>query len=164
MAQLLGSQGLWQHQICRDTDCFCCRSYDPIRVFFRASYSWPSEDPSGQSFSIAPPFRPLEGSLAWDPSQLFSTSGTQKGALAGVLLCSSVSQAFDGPASVLFICGCWRVGRERLGCWLHPLRVAQQHRLASMAAWLSSTGISHHSSLPSHPFHLSLRSQQQPSN
>ena len=38
--------------------------------------------------------------------------------------------------------------RERLWCWLHPLRVTQQHRLASMAAWLSSTGIFHHNLLP----------------
>ena len=28
--------------------------------------------------------------------------------------------------------------------WLHPLCVTQQYGLASMAAWLSSTGISHH--------------------
>ena len=41
--------------------------------------------------------------------------------------------------------------RERLWCWLHPLRVTQQHRLASMAAWLSSTGISHHDLLPHIP-------------
>ena len=34
--------------------------------------------------------------------------------LGGVLLCSSVSQAFDGPASLFFSCRCWRVGGERL--------------------------------------------------
>ena len=46
--------------------------------------------------------------------------------------------------------------RERLWCWLHPLRVTQQHRLASMAAWLSSTGIFHHNLLPHIPsIHLS---------
>ena len=31
--QLLGSQGPWQSQACRDTDCLSHRSYDPIRVF-----------------------------------------------------------------------------------------------------------------------------------
>ena len=31
----------------------------------------------------------------------------------GVLLCRSVYQAFDGPASLLFSCRCWHVGRER---------------------------------------------------
>ena len=36
-------------------------------------------------------------------------------------------------------------GRERLWLWLHPLCVTQQYHLASMVAWLSSTGISHHS-------------------
>ena len=32
-----------------------------------------------------------------------------------------------------------------------PLRMTQQDRLASMAAWLSSTGISHHNPLPHVP-------------
>ena len=40
---------------------------------------------------------------------------------------------------------------ERLWSWLHPLHLTQQHRLASMAAWLSSTGISHHRLLPHTP-------------
>ena len=40
---------------------------------------------------------------------------------------------------------------ERLCRWLHPLRVTQQCRLASVAAWLSSTGISHHHLLPHIP-------------
>ena len=61
-----------------------------------------------------------------------------------------MSQAFDGSVSLLLSCR-WRVGRERPWCWLHPLRVTQQYRLASMAAWLSSTGISHHSLLPHIP-------------
>ena len=30
----------------------------------------------------------------------------------GVLLCSSLCQAFDGPTSLLFSCQCWCVGRE----------------------------------------------------
>ena len=34
--------------------------------------------------------------------------------LAGVLLWSSVHQAFDGPASLLFSCRCWHVGREAM--------------------------------------------------
>ena len=39
--------------------------------------------------------------------------------------------------------------------------MTQQYRLASMAAWLSSTGISHHNLLPHIPPDLSLHSQQQ---
>ena len=62
-----------------------------------------------------------------------------------------IRQVFDGPASLLFSCWCWHVGRERLWLWLHPLRMTQQYRLASMAAWLSSTGISHYSVLPHIP-------------
>ena len=41
-------------------------------------------------------------------------------------------------------------GEKRLW-WLHPLHMTQQYRLASMAAWLSSTSISHHSLLPHIP-------------
>ena len=37
--QLLGLPGLWWHQMCRDTDCFHCRSHGPIRVFFWTSSS-----------------------------------------------------------------------------------------------------------------------------
>ena len=37
-----------------------------------------------------------------------------------------------------------------------PLHVTQQYRLASMVAWLSSTGISHHDLLPIPSIHLSI--------
>ena len=71
--------------------------------------------------------------------------------MAGVLLCSSVPQVFEGPASLLFNCPCWHVGRERLWLWLYPLCLTLQYRLASMAAWLSATGISHHNLFPRIP-------------
>ena len=71
--------------------------------------------------------------------------------LAGVLLCSSVHWVFDGPVSLFFSCWCWCVGRERPWRWLHPLRMTQQYRLASVAAWLSSTGIFHHDLLSHTP-------------
>ena len=85
MAQLLGLQGPWRHQVCRDMDYLCCRSYGPIRVFSRASCSWRSEGLFGQSFSIAPSvqtlrrlsclssfsldrhIRHLQGQPRWDP-------------------------------------------------------------------------------------------------
>ena len=47
-------------------------------------------------------------------------------------------------------------GRERLWWWLQSLLMTQQYCLASMASWLSSTGISH---VPL----VCLSSQQQPS-
>ena len=61
VAQLLGLQGPWQHQVCRDTDCLHHRSYGPIWVFFQASCSWPSEGLFGQSFSVALPIQALRG-------------------------------------------------------------------------------------------------------
>ena len=61
VAQLLDLWGPWWHQVCRDTDCLCRRSYGPIRVFFQASCSWWSEGLFGQSFSVAPPIQALRG-------------------------------------------------------------------------------------------------------
>ena len=118
-------------------------------------------------------FRRLKGSLAWGPSLclvhqahkapppptdsggvLLCSSAHQslKGAPWVALLCSATCLGFDGPASLLFSCQCWPVGWERLWGWLQPLRVTQHYRLASMAAWRSSTGISHHSLLPHIPW------------
>ena len=94
-------------------------------------------------------------SLVWRISHLNEHPGW-------VLLCSSVHHVFDGPASLLFSCQCWCLGRERLWYWPHPLCVTRQYRLASVAAWLSSTGISHHNLLPHLPV-ICLYSQQQPS-
>ena len=59
--QLLGLWEPWWHQVCRDTDCLCHRSYGLFRVFFPASCSWRSEGLFGQSFSIIPPVQALRG-------------------------------------------------------------------------------------------------------
>ena len=48
------------------------------------------------------------------------------------------------------------MGRERLWGCFHPLHMTQQYCLFSMAAWLSSTGNSHHNPLLHFPsIHLS---------
>ena len=126
--QLLGSQGPWRRQVCRDTDCLCPRRYDPIRVFLWASCSWPSEDIFGQSFFITPPVQAFRGppclgsfSVVWrirhiepppPPPQagvLLCRAARQalgRGTLGGVLPCRSARQAFDGRASLLFSCRC----------------------------------------------------------
>ena len=58
---LLGLRGPWQHQVCRDTDCFHRRNYGPFRVFFWVSCRWQSKGFFGQSFSIPPPIQALRG-------------------------------------------------------------------------------------------------------
>ena len=85
--------------------------------------------------------------------------------LGGVLLCRSAGQAVKGAPWVrsYSIVQCFRslmsqplycsaadagVLGERLWRWRHPLHMTQQYRLASMASWLSSTGIAHHNLLP----------------
>ena len=56
VAQLLSLQGPWWSQVGKDMDCLRCRSYVPIRVFFRASCSWQSK-----GLSLAPPVQALRG-------------------------------------------------------------------------------------------------------
>jgi len=134
----------------------------PWPVFFRASCNWWSESPFGHSFSVAPPVQALRGLTCLGSFSVFRCIRHIEGRpLAGVLLCSSVYQAFDGPVSLLSSCQCWPVREERLWWWLHSLCMTQQYCLASLAAWLSSTGISHHDLLPHIPS-TRLCSQQQP--
>ena len=155
---LLGLRGHCRCQVCRDMDCLCRRSCGPIRVFFWASCSWWSEGLFGQSFSVALPIQALRGlprlesfSIVWrvchieGPPWLGSYSVVQciRCLMGQLLYCSAVFAGLWGERGYLW----W---------WLHPLHVTQQHRLASMAAWLSSTGISHHSLFPYIPLiHLS---------
>ena len=46
--------------------------------------------------------------------------------------------------SLLVNCPIWRVGRERLQWWLHPVYMIQHYCLVPMAALLSCKGISYH--------------------
>ena len=113
------------------------------------SSSWRSEGLFGQCFSIALPIQALRGLPCLGPfSVVWRVRHIEEPTLGGVLLCSSVSQAFDGPASLFFSCCCWPVGGERLWWWIHCLHMTQQYHLASMDARLSSTGISHQNLLP----------------
>ena len=59
--QLLGWQGPWQCQVCRDIDCLLHRNYGSVRVLLRASGSWQSEGLFGHSFSIVLPVQALRG-------------------------------------------------------------------------------------------------------
>ena len=81
--------------------------------------------------------------------------------MGGVLLCSSVCQAFGGPASLMFSCWYFRVERERLWWWLHLLRVTHLydfHGCLALFHWHFQPRSS-----PLHPLYPSLHSQQQPS-
>ena len=158
----------------------------PIRDFFLAACSWRSEGLFGPSLSIALPVQALRGLSCLGalprPTLLgcFAHQACSGGPLTGVLLCRSAHQALKGAPwvgsySVVQclsrlvgqpVCSAAYAGmrRERLWWWLHPLRVTQQYHLASMAAWLSSTGDFPSRSHPSPPLVLSLHSQQQPSH
>ena len=138
---------LW-HQVCRDTDCLSHRRCGPTRV----SVSWWSEGHFGWFFSILPTVQALRGlpclgsfSVVWYIRHIEGRP-TDRGPTL-----SSMRQAFDGPASLSFSCQCWCVGSQRLWWWLHPLHMTQQCPLASMAARLSCTGISHYNLLPHIP-------------
>ena len=169
--QLLGLRGPWRCQVCRDTDCLCSRSYGPIRVFFRASNSWLSEGLFGQSFSIAPSIqalrrlpclgsypvvqriRHIEGPPPWLGSysvdqHVRHLKGHPGWGSYSVVQCVRhlMGQPFYCPAADIGMC------RERsYGDGSTPLCVTQHYHLASTAAWLSSTSISHHYLLPHIP-------------
>ena len=166
MVQLLGLQEPWRRQLCGDTDCLHHRSYGPIRVFFRASGSWQSEGLFGQSFSIAPPIQALRGLPCLGSfSVVQHIRHIEEAPLAGVLLCRSAHQSLKG-APWVGSCSVVQCVRHLMGQPLYcsvadagvweergygdgsTPHMTQQYRLASMASWLSSTGISHHSLLP----------------
>ena len=140
------------------------------------SCSWRSEGLFSQSFSVAPPIQALRGisclgsfsvvppirhiegppwlgsySVDWRIRHLKGHPGW--GPTVVQCVWYLIAQAL-----LLFSCQCWRVERERLWWWLHPLPMTQLYRLASMAARLSSTGISHHELLPPYPLDPSLQS------
>ena len=108
-AWLLGTLAVPSAQ---DMDCLHHKSFGAISVFFQASCCCRSEPLFGQSFSVALPVQ--ESFLAWGPSVFRRVRHTKGPPLPGVLLCSSVHQAFVGAASLLFGYQCWRVGREWL--------------------------------------------------
>ena len=143
-------------------DCLRCKTYDPIRVFFRASCSWRSEGLFGQSFSIALPIQELRGlpclrsfsvsqhvrhieGLPWLGSY---SVHRQVRPLVGQPLCCSAA-------------GAGSVGSERLWWWLHPLHVTQRYGLASMASQVSYHRHFLPQSPPSRPLNPPLHSQQQ---
>ena len=162
--QLLDLQGPWRCQACRETDCLCCRSNGPIRVFFQASCSWQSEGLFGQSFSVPLPIQALRGLPCL---RSFSRSGHQ--ALQGapwVGFYSVVQRItlFDGPASLLFIqLPMLACGETEAMVMVPPL----MHDSAVSPCFLVCLAFLHWHFLlgspPSHPLNLSLHSQQQPS-
>ena len=92
----------------------------------------------GQSFSIAPPIQALRGLPCLGS---YSVVQCIRHLMDQPLYCSAANA------------GVWG---ERLWWWLHLVRVTQQFHLASVAAWLSSTSISHHHLFPHTPsIHLS---------
>ena len=91
-----GSCGPWPCQVCREAIGHRCRRYGSILV----PGSCCSKDLSGWSFYVAQPSRHSKGSPGWGPSLLLSPAGTQRAALAGVLLCCWAQQALKGLRSL----------------------------------------------------------------
>ena len=152
VALQLGLQGPWQHRVCKDTDSLCHRSYGPIRIFFQASCSWRSEGLFGQSFSVAPPIQELRGLLCLGSFSVVLGVRHREGPswLGSYSVVQCVRHSRGQP-----LCCSAAIAAMVLA---HPLCMTQQYCLASMAAWLSSTGISR-SLLPHIPsVRLSLQS------
>ena len=91
-------------------------------------------------------------------------SGTYRAPPTGVLLCSSVHQVFDGPASLLFSCQCCGACGEREAMVMAPPSTRDS---AVSPCFHGCPAFLHRHfpprSPPSHPLDPSLHSQQQPS-
>ena len=92
--------------------------------FFEPLCSWRSEGLFGQSFSIVPHAQALRGLPCLGALCCSGHQGRRGTPPTGVLLCSSVRQTFDGPASLLFSYRCWRVGREAVVMAPPPLQLS----------------------------------------
>ena len=134
--------------MCRDTDCLHHRSYGLIRVVSPASCSRQSEGVFGWSLSL----RPFSHSrtLAGGRSLLFSAQAlkgaSRVGPYSGQRLRRVMGQPLCRPAANA---GVW--GERGYGAGSTRYPETQQHCLASVAARLSSAGISHHNLLPHIP-------------
>ena len=76
VAQLLGLQGPWRRQVCRDKNCLCQKELWPYQSFFEPLVAGDQKASLASLSLYLLPFRHLEGSLAWGPSLLFHASGT----------------------------------------------------------------------------------------
>ena len=162
---------------CKDTDCLCCRSYRPIRVFLRASCSWRSEGLFGQSLSVAPPIQALKGALLY-----CSIRQAHRGApLTEVLLCSLAHQSLKGAPWVgsYSVVQCVRRLMGQLSVVQLPMLACGEREamvMAPLPTHDSAVSPCFHCCLaflhrhfppqspPSPPLNLSLHSQQQPSH
>ena len=160
VAQLLGSQGPWQCQVCRDY--LSCRSYGHIKVCFQASGSWWSEGLYGQSFTVAPNIQALRGLPCLGSLSVFQHIRYIEGPpLAGVLLLFCTSGAWWTSLSIaqLLILVC----REREAM---VLASPPMHDSAVLPCFHGCLAFLHRffppQSPPSCPLGLSLHSQQQP--
>ena len=100
------------------------------------------------------------GPRDWGPTLKISSSGTLRGTLGGALLWGQGVRRVMGQPLYCSAANAdvWRGSGYGDGrWWLHALHVTQQCRLASMAAWLSSRGVSHNL-LPTSPWSISPQS------
>ena len=137
-------------QVCRDRTVSAAGVMALSESFFQPLIAY---DQKASLASLSPwlhPFRQLEGSLAWGPSLLFGHQAF-KGApwVGSYSVVQGIKSLMGQP--LYFSAADAGMWADRLWWWLHLVRRTQQFHLASVAAWLSSTSISHHSLLPRIP-------------
>ena len=146
-------------------DCHC-RSYGPIRVFFRSSSSWLSEGLFGQSFSIAPSIQAFRGLPCLGSFCCLAHQVHRWGPWAWVLLCRTAHQSLKGAhwvGSYSVVQGVSCLTGQPLYCsaadagvcgeWeAMVVAVSPMHDSAVSPCFhgclISSTGISHRALLP----------------
>ena len=150
VVQLLDLQGPWWCQVYRDWTDSTAGVMVLSESFFQPLLA---DDQKASLASLSPwlhPFRHLEGSLAWDTSLLFGHQAFKEVSWVGSY---SVVQYIKRLMGQPLYCSAAHAGMwgERLWWWLHLVHMTQQFHLASVAAWLSSTSISHHDLFPHTP-------------
>ena len=109
LKSLIGFLSAWQLKVCRDTTVSAAGVMALSESFFRACCSWQSEGLFGQSFSVVPSIQAHRGLPCLGSYSVDRHFRHLKGPPGWGPICSSVCQAFDGPASILQL--------QMLTCW-----------------------------------------------
>ena len=96
VVQLLGLQGPWRCQVCRDTDCLPCKSYGPIRVFFEPLVAGDQKAPLTSLSPKLCQFGHLEAPLPGVLLCCWAHQAHRGAPLAGVPLCRSAHRSLKG--------------------------------------------------------------------
>ena len=148
MVQLRGVRGPWRRLRCRDTDCLCT-GVTALPEAPSKPLSWRPEA-SLASLAPAPPIQTLRGLPCLGPCSEDCRIRHSEGRLVGSHSAAQRVRHLVGRPLIVqpLMLAC---GETEATVTAPPPTVTQRCHLAPVAAWLSSTGVSHHDLLPHIP-------------